>query len=112
MDWITYALGYISQHDCFTEMVEQGWVSTETLRPYIKEMDDNWGGFGGVLTWLRLYDEDKRLADQYARDFLRRNDRKHSTWFEEFDDEYTEEQWRSDLRGPFHPSLHKEEVKE
>lgn len=101
MDWITYALGYINRHDCFTDMVESDWVSTETLRPYIKEMDDNWGGFGGVLTWLRLYDEDKRLAEQYEQDFLRSDARKGISWFEEFDDDYTEEQWRADLLKSF-----------
>jgi hypothetical protein len=97
MDWITFALGYIGHQDAFADMVEGDWVSTETLRPYIKDMNDNWGGFGGVLTWLRLYDEDERLADQYKQDYLHTDWKKGVSWFEEFDDLYTEAQWRADL---------------
>ena len=101
MNWITYALGYIDKHDIVAEMVQAEWVSVENLTPHIKEMDDNWGGFGGLLTWLRLYDEDKRLAKQYEQDFLRRSARKGLSWYEEFDEDYTEEQWRADLLTSF-----------
>ena len=94
---IEYMLGYLN-HSQIIDGVIDGGIAPEEMKYHIESMQDMWGSYKGVLTFLRLYQEDKALGIKFVKtmmDITRNNGETHKHLCD-FDDDYTEEQWRDE----------------
>jgi len=96
-DGIEYLLGYLN-HRMLIDGVEEGYVSAADLKYHIERMDKKWGSYEGVLTFIRLYQEDRKLGCKFAKDMMEVTKNNGTTYkhLNDFDEDYTEEQWRNE----------------
>ena len=94
---IEYMLGYLN-HRMLIEGVEEGYVDIEELKYHAERMNEKWGSYDGVLTFVRLYQEDRKLGLQFAKDMMEVSKDNGTTHkhLNDFDEDYTEEQWRNE----------------
>ena len=96
-DGIEYMLGYLN-HRMLIDGVEEGYVDVKALKYHAERMNEKWGSYEGVLTFTRLYQEDKKLGLQFANDMMEvtKNNGTTHKHLHDFDEDYTEEQWRNE----------------
>mgnify|MGYP003675357704 CR=1 FL=1 len=97
-DWnIEYMLGYLN-HSQIADGVIDGAVDVGEMKYHIESMQDKWGSYEGVLTFLRLYQEDKALGIKFIKSMMETTRRDGETYkhLHHFDEEHTEEQWRNE----------------
>ena len=96
-DGIEYMLGYLN-HRMLIDGVGAGYVDIEELKYHIERMDKKWGSYEGVLTFIRLYQEDRKLGLRFAKDMMEVIKNNGTTYMHlnDFDEEYTEEEWRNE----------------
>ena len=94
---IDYMLGYLN-HQMLIDGVEAGYVFAADLKYHIERMDKKWGSYEGVLTFIRLYQEDRKLGLRFAKDMMEVTKNNGTTFMHlnDFDEDYTEEQWRNE----------------
>lgn len=94
---IEYMLGYLN-HAQIADGVIDGEVVVEEMKYHIERMQDRWGSYEGVLDFLRLYSEDRTLGIKFKQTMMETIRRDGETYkhLYEFDEDYTEEQWRKE----------------
>ena len=96
-DGIDYMLGYLN-HRMLIEGVIEGYVDIEELKYHAERMNEKWGSYDGVLTFIRLSKEDEKLGWKFASDMMEVTKDNGITYkhLNDFDEDYTEEQWRNE----------------
>tara|TARA_R100001510_G_scaffold4830_2_gene3809 strand:- start:959 stop:1300 length:342 start_codon:yes stop_codon:yes gene_type:complete len=97
---IEYMLGYLD-HAQIVDGVIDGEVVVEEMKYHIERMQDRWGSYEGVLDFLRLYSEDRTLGIKFKETMMETSHNNYDTFkiLCEFDEEYTEEQWRKEIQS-------------
>jgi len=95
---VNYMLGYVDTETLAYEAAN-GHVERDNLVYHIREMNEMWGGYEGLLTYCRLLDEDRELAKKFRKDFREviQRDGRNMTVYHDFNEDCTEEQWRKDV---------------
>jgi len=91
---INFMFGYIDQ-DAFAYAALNDEVNVNGMIHHIQEMHRMWGSYGGLLTFFRLYEESPTLARRFLKDYREIGQNK-SVHIHDFDEDYTEEQWRKE----------------
>jgi hypothetical protein len=90
-----FMLGYVDQ-DTLAYAVLNEEVHADGMIHHVQEMNRMWGGYDGLLTFFRLCKESPTLARRFLKDYREIGQNK-SVHIHDFDEDYTEEQWRKEM---------------
>lgn len=97
---INFMFGYIDQKT-MANAVSDGHVEVSRMIHRVQQMNGLWGGYDGLLTFFRLYEENPALGQRFLKDYGEINQKPNhdkSVHIYDFDEDYTEEEWRFAVR--------------
>ena len=92
---INFMLGCVDQEKLAYAVLDEE-VHADGMIHHVQEMNRMWGGYDGLLTFFRLCKESPILARRFLKDFRETGQNKF-VHISDFDEDYTEEQWRKEM---------------